>query len=84
MYAELGNARVLSTKLQETNENAKQIGDIALRLVTSASYRRIELQMEMLTQQEANLKSAFEALPKMKSEIAELQHTSAQNPELAW
>ncbi|HUP81664.1 MAG TPA: glucoamylase family protein, partial [Pirellula sp.] len=74
----------LSVLLQVTNENTKLFSDLSSRLVTSASYRRIELQMELLTQKEANLKSAFDALPKLKSEIAELQTISPQTVELAW
>ncbi|MEQ1828032.1 MAG: glucoamylase family protein [Pirellula sp.] len=74
----------LSVLLQETTQSSKHTGDVAMRLANSASYRRIELQMELLTQQQANLRSAFDAIPKMKIEIAELQHATAQNPELAW
>lgn len=74
----------LSVLLQATAANSPHVGDVSKRLVGSASYRRIEMQMEMLSRQEANLRSTFDTVPKMRSEIEALQTAITQNAESAW
>jgi len=74
----------LGVLLQEMASNTLQIGDVASRLVGSASYRRIELQMETLERQSPTLESALAILPALKEELAELPTTLAQHGESIW
>lgn len=74
----------LGILLQEMASNTPRIGDVANRLVGSATYRRIELQIESLANQEVSLRSALDFLPKIKCEITELGTTMAVHPESAW
>ena len=74
----------LSVLLNDMAKNVPRVGDVATRLVGSASYRRVEMHMDTLAKQEANLKSALDILPKLKSEMAELASTTALNSECTW
>ena len=73
----------LSVLIQEAENSEGNVGGRATRLGGKSSYRRIEMQMETLSKQNANLKSALEALPRLKSEIAELQTVTAHSSETA-
>ena len=74
----------LSVLLQEMAKNTPSAGEVASRLVGNTSYRRIELLMDSLADQKANLRSAFECLPKLKNEMMELAKTLAPQSEAIW
>jgi len=74
----------LSVLLEEMAKNESGVGDVATRLVGKTSYRRIELLMDSLTGQKANLRSAFDYLPKLKSEMSELATTMDPQSESIW
>lgn len=74
----------LAVLLQEMAQNTPQVGDVATRLVGSASHRRIELQMEMLARQDVHIAAGLDILPRLKSELAELKTTLAYQPESIW
>ncbi len=74
----------LSVLLQETTEDENRVGQFATRHVGNVGYHRIALQLEMLSQQTVGVKTAFDILPRMLSEIAELQFPTTASPEAIW
>ena len=74
----------LGVLLQEMATISPRIGDVATRLVGSASYRRIEMQMDSIANQGANLRSSFDILSRIKNDMSELAMTLAPNTESSW
>ena len=74
----------LGVLLQEMATISPRIGDVATRLVGSASYRRIEMQMDSIANQGANLRSSFDILSRIKNDMSELAMTLALNTESSW
>ena len=74
----------LGVLLQEMATISPRIGDVATRLVGSASHRRIEMQMDSIANQGANLRSSFDILSRIKNEMSELAMTLAPNTESSW
>jgi len=74
----------LDVLLQEMATNTPRVGDVATRLMGSATYRRIEQQMVTLSKQTPNLRSSLDVLPKMKSEMDEFKKTIPPNTESSW
>ena len=74
----------LCVQKQETTDIETKLGAIA-RPVGISSYRRIEMQLETLSKQSVSLKSALETLPRLKSEIADIQNVKTIGSEtLSW
>ncbi len=69
----------LSVLIQESSSSQAKVGENTGRLGGNASCRRIEMQLETLSKQSAKLRSALEALPRLKKEVAELQNQMAIN-----
>lgn len=74
----------LDVLLEEMMSNTPRIGDVATRLVGSATARRIEQQMANLSNRSPDLRSSLDLLPKMKREIEELQKSLLPDSEPAW
>jgi cyclic beta-1,2-glucan synthetase len=74
----------LDVLLEEMATITPRIGDVAKRLVGSATTRRIEQQMAILSSRSPDLRSSLDLLPKLKEEIDQFNETLLADTEPVW